>query len=385
MDMSDLDLAGAPASAASAHSVTVSDRDTERWRDLVGGVGSEIAAPLTAALERINALTATGRIDKASLSALREEVETARRAAMIAQQLTRYASGRLRQSHEQLPLAHTLNSILAQQTRETATRGIIVKPSLKTVDVIVDPSLLFSLLNAVLEWALVHAHSDIEFVIDMKAWPAHARLACHFAYRPEDDLHDGPLAPTTDHALDSLSWRLIEQTAWVMGLPHARSVDTGRAALTIEFPRTATEQVEGLSAVKLDTGFGRPTNSRPLAGSHVLVVASRREMRVRIRNAIRHMGLVVDLVTSIEEARNFCRDSLPHAVIVEGILRGERLNNLRSELMSELPDFPFVEIVEEGASFSMSGFGGLEMGRVGREAIESALPSVLMFELSRSL
>ena len=110
-------------------------------------------------------------------------------------------------------------------------------------------------------------------------------------------------------------------------MPHTRRVDLGRATLTIEFPRTATEQVEVSSAVDLGNGFRLSTNSRPLAGSHVLVVASRSEMRVRIRDAIRHTGLIVDLVTSIEEASNFCRGNLPHAVIVEGILRGDRLNN----------------------------------------------------------
>jgi len=115
------------------------------------------------------------------------------------------------------------------------------------------------------------------------------------------------------------------------------------------------------------------------------VVASRREMRVRIRDAIRHMGLVVDLVSSVEEAGDFCRDSLPHAIIVEGILAGERLGQLRSEICADVPGFPFVEIIEEGSSFAMSGFSGSEMGRVGRDAIESALPSVLMFELSRGL
>ena len=46
---------------------------------------------------------------------------------------------------------------------------------------------------------------------------------------------------------------------------------------------------------------------------------------------------------------------------------------------------PFIEIIEEGSTFAMSGFGGAPMGRVGRDAIESALPSVLMFELSRAL
>lgn len=381
MDMSELNRGGTTHPAAPSQG----DTEADRWRNLVGSVGAEIASPLTGALERIHALITTGRIDKASLRALRDEVECARRAGMIAQQLTRFASGRLRQSHEQLALADTLNSMLAHRARETSARGIIVKPALKTADVVVDPSLLFSLLNSILDWSLVHARSDIEFAVDMKAWPSHTRLACHFAHRPADELDDGAPAPATVTTLDSLTWHLIEQICWTMGLPLSRTIDAGRVGLVIEFPRTAAEQVEGLSAVEMDTGFGLSANSRPLAGSHVLVVASRREMRVRIRDAIRHMGLVVDLVASIEEASDFCRDGLPHAIIVEGILNGDRLKHLRAEIAAELPDFPFVEIVEEGASFSMSGFSGSDMGRVGREAIESALPSVLMFELSRGL
>jgi hypothetical protein len=385
MDMSDLNRSSTPAPGGHNHGQPNHDNEADRWREIVTAVGGEIASPLTAALERIHALTTTGRIDKASLRALRDEVEAARRAGMVAQQLTRFAAGRMRQSHEQLALADTLNAVLQHRSRETAARGIVVKPSLKTAEVVVDPSLLFSLLNTVLDWSLTHARSDIEFVVDMKAWPSHARLACHFAHRPPDELDDGAPTPANLRSLDSLTWRLIEQTAWTMGLPIHRSLDAGRAALTIEFPRTATEQVEGLSAVEMDTGFGLSANSRPLAGSHVLVIASRREMRVRIRDAIRHMGLVIDLVSSIEEAADFCRDSLPHGIVVEGILAGDRLNHLRTEICSEVPDFPFVEIVEEGSSFAMSGFGSSDMGRVGREAIESALPSVLMFELSRGL
>lgn len=385
MDMSDLNRSATPDPGSHGRGSSSHDNEADRWREIVTAVGAEIASPLTAALERIHALTTTGRIDKAGLRALRDEVEAARRAGMVAQQLTRFATGRMRQSHEQLALADTLNAVLQHRSRETAARGIVVKPSLKTADVVVDPSLLFSLLNTVLDWSLAHARSDIEFVVDMKAWPSHARLSCQFAHRPPDELDDGAPAPASLPALDSLTWRLIEQTAWTMGLPIHRSLDAGRATLTIEFPRTAAEQVEGLSAVEMDTGFGLSANSRPLAGSHVLVIASRREMRVRIRDAIRHMGLVIDLVSSVEEASDFCRDSLPHGIVVEGILAGDRLNHLRQDICAEVPDFPFVEIVEEGASFAMSGFGGSDMGRVGREAIESALPSVLMFELSRGL
>jgi hypothetical protein len=378
MDTFDLRRTVAPSPAAAADAA-----DGERWRGLVNTVGSEIAAPLTAALERIHALTTSGRIDKAGLRALREEVESARRAGMIAQQLTRFASARLRLSHERLSLADTLQTVLAHRGRETQSRGIEVTTALKPADVIADASLLFSLLNTLLDWALVHARSRINFTVDVKAWPAHARLACCFAYRPAGELDDGAVRPERP-ALDSLTWRLLEQTAWTMGLPLARTIVQGDVRISIEFPRAAHERMEGVTAAELDQGFPPSTNSKPVAGSHVLVIASRREMRVRVRDAIRHMGHAIDLVSSLDEAQDFCREGLPHAIIVEGILSGERLKQLRADIQAELPDFPFIEIVEEGASFSMSGFGGSDMGRVGRDAIEIALPSVLMFELSRS-
>jgi hypothetical protein len=378
MDTSDVEHAAASGQASLAE-----DPEVGRWREIVGEVGREIAMPLTAALERIHALTTTGRIDKAGLRALREEVEAARRAGMAAQQLTRLGSSRLRQSHEHLTLTETLRIVLRHRARETEARGIVLKPSLIPADVVADGSMLFSLLNAVLDWALQHALSEIDFSIDMKAWPAHARIVCGFAHRETAVLDDG--MPAGGPQLDSLAWRLVQQTAQAMGLPLTRSIEHGRVRLTIEFPRMGPDAAEGVTAVELDQGFGLSSNSRPLAGSHVLIIASRRDMRVRVRDAIRHMGLALDLVSSVEEAADFCRDGLPHAIIVEGVLAGERLRQLRADITAEIPEFPFIEIIEEGATYAMSGFGGAPMGRVGRDAIDSALPSVLMYELSRAL
>ena len=138
--------------------MTAEPNESERWHDLVSQVGSEIAAPLTAALERIHALTATGKIDRAGLRALRDEVEQARQVGMIGQQLTRFASGRVRQSHEVLQLEEVLKNVLALRSRETQARGIALKPILKSARVIVDGSLLFSLLNATLDWALAKGY-----------------------------------------------------------------------------------------------------------------------------------------------------------------------------------------------------------------------------------
>lgn len=385
MDMSDLERP-ATAAASRSHPAPAPDEGeaTQRWHRLVTEIGAATATQLSSALERIHTLITSGKIDRASLRALRDEVDGARQAGMISQQIARFASGRLRQSHERLQLDETLKGVLAHRHRETQSRGIVLKPALKQAEVIVDASLLFSLLNTVLDWALAHAQSNIEFRIDIKSWPQHAQLVCRFAHRPADQVADHQ-RPPEPAALESLSWRLLEQTAWTMGLPLDRRDDALHSTLTIEFPRTASDEIEGVTTVELDEGFAPSTNSKPLAGSHVLVVSSRRELRVQIRDALRNMGLIIDFVGSVDEAAEFCRDGLPHAMIIESIQRGEKFANLREEISNEVPDFVFIEIIEEGNTFEMSGFSGSNVARVGRDVIDSSLPSALMFELSKGL
>ncbi|TXH56259.1 MAG: hypothetical protein E6Q93_14915 [Burkholderiaceae bacterium] len=385
MDMSDLDRPG-PAATARSHPAPSPDEgeSAQRWHRLVSEIGAATATQLTSALERIHTLIASGKIDRASLRALRDEVDGARQAGMIGQQIARFASGRLRQSPERLQLADTLKGLLAHRHRETQSRGIVLKPALKSAEVIVDASLLFSLLNTVLDWALAHAQSNIEFRIDIRSWPQNAQLICRFAHRPPDQSSETD-RPPEPAALESLSWRLLEQTAWTMGLPLDRRDDALHSSLTIEFPRTAADEIEGVTTMEIDEGFAPSTNSKPLAGSHVLVVSSRRDLRVQIRDALRNMGLIIDFVGTVDEASEFCRDGLPHAMIVESIQRGEKFAHLREEIANEVPDFVFIEIIEEGNTFEMSGFSGSNVARVGRDVIESSLPSALMFELSKGL
>ena len=358
--------------------------ESVQWHELVAQIGAEIAGPLTAALERINALTNTGRIDRLGLRALRDEVEAARQAGMIGQQLTRFASGRLRQSHERLQLAEVLGGVLSHRSRETQARGIMLKPVLNPAEVIVDPSLLFSLLNSTLDWALANAQSQIEFTIDIKPWPAHARLACRFANRPIDEFAEGARS-ATPRSPDSLTWRLLQQTAWAMGLLVERKDEGHVCTLTLEFPRPAGNEMEGVSTLEMNDGFAPSANSQPLAGSHVLVIASRRELRVQIRDALRNMSLIIDFVNSVEEAVGFCREGLPHAIIIEAILSGERYAQFREEVTAEAPDFVFIEIIEEGNTFELSSFSGTNVARVGREGLATSLQPALMFELSKGV
>lgn len=356
----------------------------ERLQGLLAQVGAEIAGPLTAAIERITVLSSTGRIGAESLRDLRDEVEAARQAGMIGQQLTRFASGRIRQSHEVIQLGETVGNVLANRQRETQARGITLAPSLAAVDVVVDASLLFSLLNSTVDWAIANAASAIEFSVDAAEAAARVRVGCRFRQRPLDESIDGP-HPTVPRSLDSLTWRLIEQTAWTMGLRVDRSQDAGMSCVWFEFARAALAAAETDDAFETPQGFASSANSQPLAGSHVLVIASRREMRMLIRESLKHMSLLVDFVNSVEEATTFCREGLPHAIIIEAIQSGERFARFRDGIRAEVPGFVFVEIVEEGKTFEMSGPHGQPVARVGRDVLADSLPSALMFELSKGM
>ena len=359
--------------------------DEGHWREIIGQIGTEVGLPLSAALERVTVLATTGKIDRAGLRMLREEIERARRAGMIGQQLARFASGRIRQSPEQISVTQMLREVLLQRGREATTRQIEISQALKPAEIVVDATLLYALLQAVVDWSLDLAQSALEFKLDVKAWPPYARLTVHFAHASSDASDRLTPVGTPLPSLDSMAWRLVQQISWTLSLVLDRAVSEHETTLTIEFPRTIHDEIEGVSVVEMDQGFGVSDNSKPLAGSHVLVVASGREVRSLVKESIRHMGLLVDFVNSVEEAEEFCRDALPHAIIYESVLSGDRFHRLRTGISAEMPSFVFIEISPEGSALRLSTHGNENGARIGREAVMQSLPSALIFELSRTL
>ncbi len=353
------------------------------WRDLITQMGSDIGLCLSSALERVNALTVTGKIDRAGLRSLREEIDRARRMGMLGQQVARYASGRLRQTPEQLSLTTLMREILMQRGREAAARGLQVRQSLRPVEVISDATMLHALVQAMADWVFETARGTVEFRLDMKPWPTRALLTCRFHHAP--DSLPSEVVAHSDHmaALDTLAWRLVQQIARSLELVILREDEARECVLSVEFPHTVTEELEGVSAVEFETGgFAASENSKPLAGSHVLVLAARRDLRTDIRDATRHMGLLVDFVGSVDEAEAFCREALPHAIVYESALAGDRFLRLGREISAEVPKTAFLEIAEEGNELLLSGDGSRH-ARIGRDAVAGSLASALLFELSR--
>jgi hypothetical protein len=382
MDMSDPHGAVAEAPALPAAVGGTEGDATKHWLALVSEFGADVAGPLTAALERIDALTASGRITRADLRALREEVQQARQAGMLGQQLTILASGGLRHSPERLVLEDTVHSVLGRRADAMPEREITVDVGTHKTDVVVDATLLFSLLNSLFDWAIGHSAGRCEFRTGEGAAASYVQLECR--YEPVRQTPDtgGSAEPVRPPRLNALAWRILEQTGAAMGLVLHHDDAGPNAVLTLQFSRAAPEEVPLSPLATSDEGFASE-NTRPLAGSQVLVISSRRDMRVQIRDALRNMGLMIDFVSSVNEAAQFSEGGPPDAVIVESIQRGERFARFREELCAKSPTVAFIEIVEQGRTFEKSGSGGEALGRVGRDAIDTALPAALIYELSK--
>ena len=349
---------------------------------LLGQLGSEVASALSAALERVNALATTGKIDRKGLRELRESIELARRVSIMGQQVNRLASGRVRQQAERIDLTALLRDSLAQHKRQIESLGFEVRPLLGPAQVMADPTLIFTLVETLLEWSFEHARSAIDLRLELNEWPVFARLSAAF-HSLSDEQVEQSLVSFPESTLQSMSWRLLQQAAGTMELPIRLEEDGASARVVIEFPRTVNDPSETAALRDRTDAERQGLNSKPLAGSHVLVLAARRDTRSLVRDAIRHMGLMVDYVTTIDEAREFCKGGMPHAILHEGALGGERFERLRIDLLREMPKLVFIELSDDGKGLETRRVGERHFSSLSLSSVIESLPPALMFELSR--
>lgn len=374
------DLSGAPGSAGRP---SVDPFDPHA---LMAQVGREIAAPLSSAAERVAALTATGRITRGELSALRDEIDCARRAALMAQRASRLVPGRVAARQVRLDLTALLREAVREREREFTTQGIEVRQMLAPAEVRSDATLLASLLRSMLDWSFEHAHARIDLALDVANWPAQARLHCAFTYRLADDMAAVDASPAGRSAatLDTLSWRLVQQTAAVLGIALRRQDAHGMTEVVMEFPATLAPTLLALHGESAENTVPAALDIQSLAGHHVLAMTAQREVRSLVHEALRPLGVLLDFVATVDEARLFCEGGLPHALVYESALANEPFERLRAELHAEAPRLVFICIVEHGRAFEVLSVGGRPLCCVGRDAIVESLPAALAFEMART-
>jgi CheY-like chemotaxis protein len=349
---------------------------------LLSQLGAEVASGLTDALERVTTLSTTGRIDRNGLRLLRDGIDRARRAGIMGQQVARLGTGRVKVTRERLNLTSLLRETLQLRSREISARGIEVSQEFAQATVMCDATLLFSLLETLLDWCFTHSVSRVDLRLQVGGWPTMAQLSGGFLHAQPDQSDEAKHGAK----LDTMAWRYLQQTAAVLNLRLLRRQHQGRTDFSVTFPDTVTATLTD-AVQAAETDISEPSsmshNSQPLAGRHVMVVAQRREIRNLVRETLRPLGLMLDFAATVEEARHLCTGGVPHAMVYEATLGGDRLDALRAELLADMPSLAFIQIAEQGRAFEVLNIGGSQVASVGREAITEALPAALMFELAR--
>lgn len=370
-DLSDVDLPPSPSPAPSSVVPTLGD--------VMGRLAEDVTVPLTVALDRLAGLVNTGRIDKAGLGALRSEIGAARRAGLRGQQIARFAGGQVQQSVERVALSTVLGEVLDELAPHVPAGAIGRRLTLSEVEVLADLSLVHLVLRSAADWSLGCARSAIDWRLDVKPWPVQGRLVCRFQHRPEDldsPAGQAPDMPSAD-VLDTLDWLLLQYAAHIAGVTVMRELDANSCTLTLAFPHTVNDTLEGVSSVDLGGGGTEPIALA--AGSQVLVLAARRDARQMVREALQGQDLFIDYVPSVMAAHEYCNEGCPQVLIYESAFEGESLRALQARLTQQSPAAALIEITPAGR--------GCEVGqvatRVGPDGLKQSLSSVLVMELAR--
>lgn len=346
----------------------------EHWPDLVASLADQVTVGVSLLQNGIDLLLAKDRITALEHRALSIPAERLKKAGISAQQINRFYCGRIRQSHEKVDMAQLVEGILQERKNELGVLGVELRRKLKPVEVLIDPTVAYAFVNAVLDWGLPFG-SRIDVRMDMNAWPKHARFQVRVS-------NDGA-PPSSSAMVDSLSWVLIRQIAQTAGgIEIDREITDEGVSFTAMFTRTV-QAVDGISAVELSDDHSSMFKS--LSGIYVLTVSPALQIRADVRDALREIGVLSDSVVDFEQARQAVRSRMPNLIIVDSEIKGEAFETFRRELLREVFEFPFLEISPDDSSFDMSGFGELSMAKVGRGNIREALGTAVMFELAKMM
>lgn len=355
---------------------------TQQWPNLVAALSEQAVESSNLLLRALNYLVGAGRLRRSEAKALSDAMHQLRGTSLRAQQITRLAGGRIRQARERVDLSELVKHVLEERGAEIESAGACVTSELQAVDVLLDPPVAISLINAILDWALSFS-KQLHIALLPAEFPGPAQLTVRVTTPPPAASASSAGAawtvrPRGRRLNDGLHWMLLRQIAASSSLEVTRSRADGAALLAIDFPKTF-HSTEGVSC--LDLTHAASEAATPLGGTWVMVIARDEKLRVEAVDALRKMGIDARAAADTAQAKALVGESRPNVLVTAYDVPASEVAAFRSEVLGGEERCPLVEITRDLPSFHLSGFDRFETPKVGREQLTAELPPTVLFEL----
>ena len=354
---------------------------SQQWPNLVAALSEQAVESSNLLLRALNYLVGAGRLRRSEAKALSDAMHQLRGTSLRAQQITRLAGGRIRQARERVDLAELVRHVLEERNSEITAAGATVTSDLQAVDVLLDPPVAISLLNAILDWGLSFS-KELKISLVPSEWPGPAQLKVRVKTPPPaGGAHPGGVGwtvrPRGRRLNDGLHWMMLRQIAVSATLEVTRSREDGAALLTIDFPKTFLS-TEGVACLELTDQNNQSTQ---LADTWVLVMVRDDKLRTEAVDALRKMGIDAVAAADPASARTAIGETRPNVLVTAYDISPQEIAVFRQDVLGGEERCPLVEITRELPSFHLSGFDRFETPKVGREQVTAELPPTVLFEL----
>jgi hypothetical protein len=361
------------------------------WSTLFLKLGEETSASLSQALAGLQEIALLHPNVAPAIANVTDQLDHARRAAMIAQQFTQLRGARELQEREDISLRQAISDAITKRARWLHRRKVKARLGLLDAQIQANPKALNSLIDELINWAGSMAQ-DIGFAVR----------------EPSADQPDAQLiviariqtASLEPGQWQNVGWFLWHQLAASLGARAELQVTQEALSVTVDFAPppppsnilTSQLNTQGMADSNLDTDI-----STVISGCRVLLLLGQSEVHEQAHRAVSRMGLRVSACASVAQARvllSLNADSpsnppthpLPHAIVFDTSAPLAEMMALREQLAERYPErkMAFVELSDNvGSDFHVSQMGDASTAHVSLQAIPRSLAPALVFELCK--
>lgn len=357
------------------------------WSTLFLKLGEETSASLTHALAQLQDIALLHPNVAPAIANVTDQLDHARRAAMIAQQFTQLRGARELQEREDISLRQAISDAITQRARWLHRRKVKARLGLLDAQIEANPTALRSLIDELINWAGSMAQ-DIGFAVRARAPDQPDAQLIVIARVPTASLEPGQW--------QNVGWFLWHQLAASLGARAELQVTQEALSVTVDFAPppppsnilSSQLHTQGLADSSLDTDI-----STVISGCRILLLLGNSDVHEQAHRAVSRMGLRVSACASVAQAHvllGLNADSppppLPHAIVYDTSAALAEMMTLREQLTERYPErkMAFVELTENvGSDFHVSQMGDASTAHVSLQAIPRSLAPALVFELCK--